>query len=126
MSRRSLPVPPLRIFLQARRLRKQEPEPKEAALMKHFQALGVAYEFEKPIGPYIVDFWLPDLQVIVEVDGRAHVRIPSVARKDIERDAYFQAKGLRVVRVLPVLLKVWLGMSRKELVKELRGSVGGV
>src|SRR6187399_1909163 len=46
---------------------------------------------------WIVDFFLPRLNCVVEVDGSFHL-IPERAAQDRERDAVLRSKGLRVLR----------------------------
>jgi G:T-mismatch repair DNA endonuclease (very short patch repair protein) len=41
----------------------------ERAVAAALDALGVAYEPQRIIAPYIVDFWLPDSRTVLEVHG---------------------------------------------------------
>jgi very-short-patch-repair endonuclease len=52
---------------------------------------------QAPIGRYIVDFACLRGQLIVEVDGGHHARQP-YSQRDSVRDAFFDAKGFRVMR----------------------------
>jgi very-short-patch-repair endonuclease len=51
-----------------------------------------------PLNGYTVDFFWPAQEVIVETDGRNHLR-PLVYEGDRERDAHLQELGYRVYRV---------------------------
>lgn len=67
------------------------------ALLCAFQSYRVTVCFQEPIGPYIADFFLYPLNIVVEVDGGIH-RIPSVASRDKRRDTYMRNKGIKVLR----------------------------
>jgi uncharacterized protein DUF559 len=51
-----------------------------------------------PLLGYTVDFLWPDRRLVVETDGRHHLR-PAVFESDRERDALLQLHGHRVIRV---------------------------
>ena len=47
---------------------------------------------------YEVDFWFPDLGLVVETDGLRYHRTPSRQARMVRRDQKHQAAGLRVLR----------------------------
>ena len=51
-----------------------------------------------PIGPYIADFAIHSLKVIIELDGEFHFE-PKGLAKDKIRDAWFERRGYKVVRM---------------------------
>jgi very-short-patch-repair endonuclease len=55
------------------------------------------YKFlrQKPIGPYIVDFYCAELRLVIEIDGDSHAE--QVAY-DAQRTTYLNGLGLRVIR----------------------------
>ncbi|HZP79773.1 MAG TPA: endonuclease domain-containing protein [Pseudolabrys sp.] len=55
---------------------------------------GYKFKRQVPIGPYVVDFACLRHQIVIEVDGGQH----SESASDRQRDAWLQAKGLRVLR----------------------------
>lgn len=61
------------------------------------QLLGVQFYRQKPLGPYIVDFYAPKVTLVVEVDGSQHLGIEHQQR-DIVRDQFLAKQGLRVLR----------------------------
>ena len=61
------------------------------------QILGIQFYRQKPIGPYIVDFYAPATKLVIEVDGAHHLTEEYLA-KDKERDAYMKAENLNVLR----------------------------
>ena len=52
---------------------------------------------QKPIGDYIVDFFIPKAKLVIEVDGSQHSASENVAR-DQRRDAYMKSVGLQILR----------------------------
>ena len=59
--------------------------------------LGVKFRRQHGIGHYIVDFYCPEWQLVVELDGDSHFH-PEAKIADAERDSYLQNLGLRVLR----------------------------
>ena len=52
---------------------------------------------QKVIGKYIVDFYIPEYKVVIEIDGKQHSR-PENRSSDTERDDYLSGFGIRVLR----------------------------
>ena len=52
---------------------------------------------QKPIGNFIVDFFCPKANIVIELDGGQHYNADGKA-KDIQRDAKIKAMGLKVLR----------------------------
>lgn len=50
------------------------------------------YTFQRQVGPFIVDFWLDDYKVAIEVDGRYWHSLPSRKARD-ERQARWCAEN---------------------------------
>jgi len=61
------------------------------------QLAGYQFYRQKPIGPYIVDFYCSRKQLVIELDGGQHYSEEGEA-DDRERDAYLRAHGFRVLR----------------------------
>ena len=59
--------------------------------------LGVAFRKQHPIGPYIVDFAAPSINLVVEIDGGQH-GTPSGGDEDRKRDGFLAAKDWQVLR----------------------------
>ena len=49
------------------------------------------------IGNYIVDFYIPKKQLVIEIDGIQHL-VRENREKDLIRDAFLEGQGLRVMR----------------------------
>ena len=61
------------------------------------QILGKKFRRQVSIGPYIVDFYCPEMKLIIELDGDSHF-IDDGQEKDIRRDAFLSGNGFRVLR----------------------------
>ena len=61
------------------------------------QLLGIQFYRQKPIGPYIVDFYGSAVQLVIEVDGSQHFE-DEHRKQDEVRDCYLADAGLRVLR----------------------------
>jgi very-short-patch-repair endonuclease len=58
---------------------------------------GAKFRRQSPIGPYVVDFFCADANLVVEVDGGGHAEHKEIAR-DLQRTRGLEARGLRVLR----------------------------
>jgi molybdenum cofactor cytidylyltransferase len=60
--------------------------------------LPYSFRRQRPIGRFIVDFYAPELNLVIEVDGDTHDSDQAHAY-DAERTIYLQARGLAVMRL---------------------------
>lgn len=85
--------------LRARRLR-HEATPYERLLwskLKNGQMEGLRFRRQHPVGPYILDFYCPELKLCVELDGHSH-GLDGAEARDARRTDYLEARGITVVR----------------------------
>ncbi|MHB1418468.1 MAG: endonuclease domain-containing protein [Bacillota bacterium] len=68
----------------------------ETKTKESLSRLDIAFEWEKPIGRYLIDFALTDLRVALEVDGHYWHR---GLRDEGKRDAFLVKYGWRVIRI---------------------------
>lgn len=66
-------------------------------LLKQKRANGLDFDRQRVIGNYIVDFYCPQLKLVIEVDGNSH---DNKYVYDSERDKYLESLGLKVLRIL--------------------------
>ncbi len=52
---------------------------------------------QRPMGNFIVDFYIPKAQLIIEIDGNHHFDEKAIA-KDRERTLFFNEIGLEILR----------------------------
>ena len=88
----------LEVVANARQLRRNH-TPAEQLLWSRLRsgALGVKVRRQQTIGPFIVDFFIPAVGLIIEIDGSVHDR-PDVAAQDAARTEYLEAVGMAVIR----------------------------
>lgn len=65
--------------------------------LKELPMEGTHFRRQAPIGPYVVDFFCPARQLIIELDGGHHNEDEAIAR-DGERQAWLEQQGYRVIR----------------------------
>ena len=82
-------------FLQRRKELRKSLTPQEAKLWSYLKnkGLGVKFRRQHGIGPYIVDFYSKDLNLVIELDGSQHDK-----DYDKERDSYIETLGIKVLR----------------------------
>lgn len=66
--------------------------------LKGKQLKGKQFYRQKPLGNYIVDFYCPKGNLVIELDGGQHYSNEGKT-KDDQRDNYLESIGLRVLRV---------------------------
>jgi very-short-patch-repair endonuclease len=67
-------------------------------LLRDRRTLGLKFRRQVPIDRYIVDFYCPEIRVIVEIDGGVHDQ-PGQAEWGEERDRRLQGLGYKLLRV---------------------------
>jgi very-short-patch-repair endonuclease len=75
--------------------------PGEGALwlrLQRRQAGGLRFRRQHSVGPYVLDFYCPEVRLAVEVDGPIHDD-PLRAAYDAARTAYLEDHRIRVLRV---------------------------
>ena len=58
---------------------------------------GLRFKRQYGLGPYILDFYVPQVKLCIEVDGGIH-NLKEVKEKDKNRDAFMKENGIKVVR----------------------------
>ncbi len=87
----------------------------ELAVSTLLDALGVQYLAEHRIGPYTVDFLIPDRNIVVECDGSYWHSKPNVKARDIVRDKWLSDRGFQVVRLDEPDIRSGVGTDRLRL-----------
>ncbi|MCL6712769.1 DUF559 domain-containing protein [Pseudomonas sp. R2.Fl] len=83
----------------ARRLRRDMTDAEQRLWfhLRRKQLDGVQFYRQKPLGRYIVDFYGPAVDLVIELDGSQHFTADGLVR-DRRRDAFLAGQGLRVLR----------------------------
>ena len=82
----------------ARQLRKNMTKEERHLWYDFLKDLPVMVHRQKVIGNYIVDFYIAEAKLVIELDGSQHYE-PDHKQKDAQRDACLQGLGLRVLRI---------------------------
>lgn len=81
----------------ARNLRKNMTRHERHLWYDFLKELPVMVHRQKVIGPYIVDFYIAERKLVIELDGSQHYDLPG-KRADRMRDAYLREQGFTVLR----------------------------
>ncbi len=89
-----------------RRLLRQQPISCERILWQKIRNQQLGYKFRRQYGisSYVVDFYCPELKLIIEIDGATHGTESEIAH-DLIRQEYLETLGLNVKRYLNVDIK---------------------
>ena len=71
-------------------------------IFKDKKKLGFDIDRQVIIGNYIVDFFIPELGLVFEIDGSSH---DNKIEYDAERDTFMKDLNLQVVRILDIDVK---------------------
>ena len=86
--------------LEKRRTLRNDSTPAEIkiwAKLRGRQVENCKFRRQYSIGAFVVDFYVPELKLAIEIDGDSHFQ-PDAIEYDQERQLFLEAKGIRVVR----------------------------
>ena len=78
--------------------------------------LGIGFNQEHRDGVYLIDFFLPSLNVALEADGTYWHNLPKHKANDKRRDDYFLKKGITTIRITESELRGVRAKEAQELV----------
>ena len=81
----------------AQKLRREMTKEERHLWYDYLKSLPVTVKRQMVIGPYIVDFYIAEAKLVIELDGSQHFEEEGIAA-DQERDRYLSELGLRVLR----------------------------
>ena len=83
---------------QANELRKEMPtaEVKLWSILHNRQLGDFKFRRQHPIGSFIVDFYCPEANLVIEIDGPSHA---DQTDKDLMRTQWLEEQGLQVLRI---------------------------
>ncbi|MBO6794146.1 MAG: DUF559 domain-containing protein [Balneolaceae bacterium] len=61
------------------------------------QLLNLKVRRQYGIGPYILDFYFPELKIAVEIDGKIHLK-PEVIASDKNKEAFLKENEIELLR----------------------------
>ena len=65
--------------------------------LKGNQLKGLKFRRQFGVGPFVIDFFCPELRLAIEVDGESH-RTPEAQKYDQERQLFIEEFGIRFLR----------------------------
>ncbi|WP_271588541.1 endonuclease domain-containing protein [Bradyrhizobium sp. CCBAU 53415] len=89
--------------------------------LKELPLEGSHFHRQAPIGPYVVDFFLPAKRLIIELDG-GHHNEDDAAEHDAKRQRWLEREGYRVVRFWNSEIATDLTAALEQIYVELYGS----
>ena len=87
-----------RLTSNARNLRKNMTKEERHLWYDFLRELPVNVHRQKVIGRYIVDFYIAEIKLVIELDGSQHYENDNM-EKDAERTDYLKGYGLKVIRI---------------------------
>lgn len=91
------PTPEQRQFARQLRTRLTDCERLMWSRLRNRGLAGLKFRRQHPFPPYVLDFYCPAVQLVVELDGGQHYDDGGLER-DRLRTAYLQRQGLEVLR----------------------------
>ena len=82
----------------SRTLRKNMTKEERHLWYDFFKKLPITVNRQKVIGRYIVDFYIAEACLVVELDGSHHYENEDQINSDFERDEYLKSIGIVVLR----------------------------
>lgn len=71
----------------------------EVAVEQVLGILGEEYEAQKSLGPWLVDFYLPGRNLVIECDGTYWHSLPRVREKDVRKESWLRRNGYNLARI---------------------------
>jgi very-short-patch-repair endonuclease len=81
----------------AQRLRREMTKEERHLWYDFFKTAKIHANRQKPIGPYIVDFYIASAKIVIELDGGQHFEQAGQTH-DENRDRFLREQGLTVLR----------------------------
>ena len=82
----------------AKNLRKNMTKEERRLWYDFLRTYKVRFSRQKVLGKYIADFYSAQAKLVIEIDGSQHYEEKQL-EKDIERTAYLEQFGLKVIRI---------------------------
>ena len=81
----------------AQKLRREMTKEEKHLWYDFLKTLPFSVKRQKVFGNYIVDFYIPQSNLVIELDGSQHYEEEGIIA-DHERDAYLRQQGIRILR----------------------------
>ncbi len=118
MTQPDTPKPKFRL---ARQLRKtmSPPEVRLWVRLRSRKETGFVIRRQHPVGPYVLDFYCPEVRLAIEVDGAQHT-LDQALQHDRKRDAWLQSKNIETLRIPASFIMIDADAEADGLIKLIR------
>ncbi len=102
---------------------RQEQTEAEFLLWRRLKAkrfLGLKFRRQHPLPPYILDFYCPELNLCIELDGYFHA-FDGADQKDKKRQNFIESKGIKVIRYPNTYIKQNLDDVLEDIAAKCQG-----
>ena len=107
---------PDHMIRNSRQLRKHMTKEEMHLWLDFLKKLPYSVRRQKVMEKYILDFYIPDVKIAIEIDGRQHGKEDNKAQ-DWERDRFLSGKGIKVLRYSNVQVNDNFSMVCKDIQK---------
>ena len=76
----------------------EAPEAVMWTLLKNRQLDGMRFRRQFGVGPYVLDFYCPEIKLGVELDGASHFMSGNFGRDDVREEYLLREHGIRIIR----------------------------
>lgn len=83
----------------AQKLRREATKEENQLWYQFLKSHPIKFRRQKVIGKYIVDFYCPQVKLVIELDGSQHFEDQNLA-KETQRQEFLKVKGYKVLRFL--------------------------
>jgi very-short-patch-repair endonuclease len=66
--------------------------------VRNKQLCGIKVRRQYGFGPYVLDFYVPNAFLAIEVDGKIHLSTKQM-EKDLNKDAFLKDNSIEVIRI---------------------------
>jgi very-short-patch-repair endonuclease len=88
-------------------------------ILKNDQLKGLRFNRQKPIDQYIVDFYCPELMLVIEIDGNSHAGKDS-EEYDENRTIDLKQYGIRIIRYTNSQVLNDIEFVKKDLLQKIK------
>ena len=107
-----------KLAANSRTLRKNMTKEERHLWYDFLKTLPVTVHRQKVFGNFIVDFYVAQAKLVVELDGSQHYENPDY---DIQRDAYLKKQGLTVLHIPNNAVKENFSGVCEEILRRING-----
>ncbi len=109
-----------------RNLRNDMPEAEQKLwwVIRGRQMEGFKFRRQYGVGPYVLDFYCPELRLGIEIDGDSHFQEGGQER-DRNRDEFIRSKGITILRFTNLDVKLRLQGVVDDTLRFVKTGAGG-